>query len=59
MKRHLISAGITFLTGFAVVLLANIDTLTIENLEQGAWLGVGFAAVRAGVKAVLEYFLTK
>ncbi len=59
MKRHIISASVTFLTGFAVVLLANIDTLTLENIEQGAWVGVAFAALRAGVKATLEFFLTK
>lgn len=57
-KRHLISGAITFLTGFAIVLLANIDTLTLQNLQEGAWVGVGFTAIRAGIKGVLELFIS-
>ena len=57
-KRWLISTGITFLTGFILAILPQIDTITLETIQNGAVLGVVFAALRAGVKAVFEYFVS-
>lgn len=53
-KRYLVSSLITFGTTFALVLLASIDSLTLENLGTGALASLAFTALRAGVKAVLE-----
>lgn len=58
IKRHLISGSITFLTAFCVTLLAQWDSLTLEAIKGGAWVSVLFTAVRAGVKAIIEAFLT-
>lgn len=56
-KRYLISSGVTFITTFCVVLLANIDNITIESFKDGAFVGIMFTALRAGVKGLLEWFL--
>lgn len=58
-KKWLVSSLVTFVTGFSVVLLSEIDTITLDSFKDGAFLGVIFASLRAGVKAVLEYFLVK
>ena len=57
MKRHLISAGVTFVTAFAIYFLTVIDSLTLENILGGGIVSVLFVGVRAGIKALLEYFL--
>jgi len=57
MKRHLISAGVTFVTAFAIYFLTVIDSLTLESLLGGGIVSVLFVGVRAGIKALLEYFL--
>lgn len=56
-ERHVLSAVVTFATGFSLALLADIDSFTLEAVQNGAYLGLLFAAVRAGVKAVLEAFV--
>lgn len=58
-KDLLISSLITFVTGIAVVLLTEIDSLTLESIQTGAWVGILFASVRAGVKAVLQLIVSK
>ena len=57
LKRYLISSGVTFLTGFAIVLVAQIDQITLASLGDGTLMGIVFVAVRAGIKGVLELFL--
>lgn len=57
LKRWLISTGVTFSAGFAITLLADIDHITLVSLHDGALVGIVFAAIRAGVKAVLEAFV--
>lgn len=52
--RYVVSSAITFFAGFSIVLLAQIDSLTVESLKDGSFIGVLFLAVRAGVKALLE-----
>jgi len=58
-KDFLVSTAITFVTGVAVVLLTDIDRLTLQSFETGAWIGVLFAAVRAGIKGVLQLIISK
>ena len=56
-KTELKSFLITFFVGFGLVLYDQLDSLTWEALKGGSYLGIIFAATRAGVKAVLELFL--
>jgi len=58
-KQWILSTIISFVTGFAVVLLTEIDSITVETIETGAWIGIMIACVRAGVKAVLEAIATR
>lgn len=55
--EHLKSFIITFLVAFAMVVVANIDTLSTTTFESGAILGLLAGAIRAGVKGVLELFI--
>ena len=59
MKRYAISSVVTFLTGFGMVFLAEIDSITMDTFKEGGLMGIVFMAGRAGIKAVLEYFLSK
>lgn len=56
-KRWIISTLVTFAAGFAIAVLPQVDNLTIQAFKDGAVVGVVFAGVRAGVKAVLEAFV--
>jgi len=56
-KKYIVSSIVTFITGFALVLVANIDSLSLESLKAGALTGLLFTAIRAGIKAVAEWFL--
>lgn len=58
VKRYLISTAITFVAGFAIALIPSLDNITLENIGTGALAGVVFAALRAGLKAVLEGFVS-
>jgi hypothetical protein len=57
MKRHLISAGITFVTAFCLYFLTVIDTITLDTFFDGTWVALLFVGIRAGVKALMEYFV--
>jgi len=59
MKEHIKSFAITFFVSFAIVLVAQIDTLSLETVKDGTVVGVLFGAVRAGVKGVLELVIAK
>lgn len=56
-KRYLISSLYTFLTGFLLAILANLDSIDWSNLEAGALLGLMGAGLRGGIKIVGEAFL--
>ena len=56
-KEHLISAALTFATGIAVVVLPELDNLTVENVQTGALIGLLLSGVRLGLKMVLEQFI--
>lgn len=57
-KEYLRSSLITFLTGFAIVILPAIETIDLNNLENGALAGLFLTATRMGIKAVIEYFIS-
>ena len=59
MNEHFKSFLITFVVAFSVVFVSQIDTLTLATFETGAIFGVLFAALRAGVKAVLEFVISQ
>jgi len=56
-KRYALSTIVTFLTGFCMVLVLEIDNITLEAFGNGAIVGIVFAAARAGIKGVIEAFL--
>ena len=58
-KKYVISSLLTFATGFALVILPVIDSITLESVQSGAIVGVLFVALRAGFKALLEMFVQK
>lgn len=57
VKRWLVSTLLTFLTGAAIVVIPELDNITLEALQAGAWVGIVFAGVRAGLKAALEAWI--
>lgn len=59
MKEHLKSFLITFIVSFAIVLVAQVDNISLESFKDGAIFGLIFGASRAGVKAVLELLILK
>lgn len=58
LKRYLISSAVTFLSGFALVLLSQWDSITLASFGDGSIMGVLFVALRAGVKALIEYLIS-
>ena len=59
LKRYAVSSAVTFSTGFGLVLLSDIDKITLESFGNGAIWGFLFTAFRAGLKLVLELYLNK
>jgi hypothetical protein len=57
-KHYIQSSIITFLTGFCLVLIADWNTITLSAFRDGALMGLLFSAIRAGIKAVIEGFLS-
>ena len=61
-KRYAWSSLITFITAFLIIVLPEFDNISLSNLTDGTLIGLGFVAIRAGLKAVLEgllFVLTK
>lgn len=58
-KKYIFSSIVTFVTGFAIAILPLLDNLTLESLKDGAVVGVIFAGVRAGIKALIEWAFVK
>lgn len=54
LKRHLYSAGTTFLTGFVIGILPYLNNLDFASLGKGALFALFLAGIRAGVKLVVE-----
>lgn len=59
LKEHIKSFVITFVVGFAITLVANINDITLATISSGAIFGILFGAIRAGVKGVLELVIAK
>ena len=57
-KRYIRSALVTFFAGFALVMVTEIDSITLEDLGDCTAVGVAFAGVRTGLKMLLESFLS-
>ena len=57
-KRHAISAFVTFSSAMAMVLITELDNLTLEAIQTGAWVGIVIAVLRAGLKAFLEWYVS-
>ena len=56
LKRYIASSVVTFLTGFLGAVLMSLQTLTLsELLEAGALIGILSVALRAGIKALVEF----
>jgi hypothetical protein len=58
LKTYAVSSLITFLTAFGLVIVSHIDTLTLTTIKNGALAGLLGMALRAGVKALIEYLLS-
>ncbi len=57
LKRWAWSSLITFLGGAGMVLVANMENITLDSIKDGSVVGVFFLVARAGVKAVIEGIL--
>lgn len=57
MKEYVLSAVITFAAGFALAVVPQIDTLTLDSLQDGTLIGLIFAGIRTGMKGLLQSFL--
>lgn len=55
--RYVQSSLVTFVAGVALVVVPEINNLTLASLSDGALLGLLFAGARLGVKMVLELYL--
>ena len=55
--RYIISTVITFTAGFLVVVTPEVQTLSVDAVQDGAMIGLILAGARAGVKAVAEAFI--
>ena len=58
-KRYAISSLVTFLTGFSMTMVTEIDEVTLASFKDGSFLGLLFVCARTGVKVVLEYFINR
>ena len=59
VKEFLESAAYSFLTGFAIAIVPQLDTLTLESFETGAATGILYLAVRAGFKTAFQFAIKK
>ena len=54
LKRYAISSALTFISGFALVVVPSIDTLTMDSFRDGTLVGLLFVGTRTGLKMMLE-----
>jgi len=59
LKAHIISAVLTFLTGFLLVFGQGLldNPITVESLQGGSILGLILVSLRAGLKLAVEPFI--
>lgn len=58
-KKWLISSVVTFFTAFGVAILPLIDKLSFDTLSKSAIFALIFVGIRAGIKALIEYLVSK
>jgi len=58
-KKWLVSSVVTFFTAFGIAILPLIDTLSYDTLETSAVFALIFVGLRAGIKALIEWFVSK
>lgn len=58
-KKYLISSLVTFLTGFGLTFLAQIDSITLSSFKDGTLVALIFVACRAAIKALIEWCLSE
>jgi hypothetical protein len=56
-KKEIKSFIITFIVGFVMVIYTELDSFTLSSFKDGAYVGIIFGGVRAGIKSVIELFL--
>lgn len=59
LKQHLVSAGYSFLTGFIPVILLSLENLSWTDLSVASLSGIFIAAIRAGLKALVQFVIPK
>ncbi len=59
VKDYAISSLVTLVSVFSVTVVAQIDGINAESLQNGAIFSVILTAVRAAFKAVIEYLAGK
>lgn len=58
IKRHLISAGVTFTSAFLLVIATNLSADSIINWDGAAIVSLLITAIRAGLKGIIEILPT-
>ena len=54
LKRHLISAAITFSSAFLLIIATNLSADSIINWNSTAIISLFVTAARSGLKAIVE-----
>lgn len=57
LKRYLVSSGVTFLAAFLLVIVTFLKDFSVDTFNYAVLSGVLTAALRAGVKALVEYLI--
>lgn len=57
-QRYAFSSVTTFLAAFLATVLMDIDNISLESFGDGTINGILFVSVRAGVKALIELWVT-
>lgn len=57
-KEYLLSTALTFLTGFLLVVAPELDTLSLQSLQDGTLVGILLSGVRLGLKMAVQAILT-
>lgn len=57
IEEHVVSAVITFFTGFLIVLVAQLQSLDMAKVEGATLWGLFLACCRAGIKMLTQQFI--
>lgn len=56
-KDYIKSALLTFVAGVLLVVVPELETLSLADVSNGTLVGILFAGVRTGLKMALEMYL--